>query len=861
MDSKNPGTIYLSPSKTKNYPHKYKFISLVTTFNPWCFFALPVIPFLIFILINISFITAGNGQENLSVKVGVYENKPKIFTDSNGRVAGFWPDLLAYIANKENWDITYIHGTWNEGLERLLANNIDIMPDVAFTEERANLYAFSKSPVLISWSRLYIKKNVTDIKSIRDLENKTIAVLKGSVNFECTGGIKELLQKFNINCTFLEFDSYNNAFEAVKNDLADACVTNRNFGNKNEKKFQLKKTAIIFQPININFAFTKNASLPHNFSERIDHHMEQLFKDSTSFYYQLLEKYFETTIAKKTVEIFPDWIKTVLKSSGILLAFLVLVVFISRVQAKKQTAEIKIKNKALQKSEAHLRTLIETIPDLIWLKDPDGVYLACNPKFERFFGAKETDIVGKTDYDFVDKKMADFFRENDRMAMAAGKPTMNEEEIIFNDDGHKELLETVKTPMYDSDDKLIGVLGIGRDFTRRKQAEQEKIIAQKIAAEHKKLALVGQIAGKMAHDFNNILGIIMGHTDLSLMECKDLKTRKTLELILQQTLKGRNLTKNLVAFAKDQDPKQKFFELNAKLDLVLNLLNKDIEELELIKEYNPEMPELLADPGMIEHAFVNIIQNSIHALSMTENPKIIIRTYYSDNNIIVEIEDNGCGIPEEHIEKIYEPAFTLKGSRDLTGSYKKNIKGTGYGMANVKKYIEQHKGNISIESKSGTGTKVIINLPVIKKVLTKEEKTELQKAKLQFGKNILIVEDEAAISEVQHRILTQAPCHHTVDIASNGQTAIDLLKNNHYDLISLDYILPGNMNGIHIYNHIRETDKAVPILFISGNIDFLESIKEIKQKDVNIDHLSKPCQNKDYVDAINRLLENALPAQ
>ena len=95
---------------------------------------------------------------------------------------------------------------------------------------------------------------------------------------------------------------------------------------------------------------------------------------------------------------------------------------------------------SLRDSEAHLLTLIETLPDLIWLKDPDGVYLACNTKFEHFFGTKQSEIAGKTDYDFVDKELADFFREKDKAAIAAGKPSMNEEEVTYADDGHRELL-------------------------------------------------------------------------------------------------------------------------------------------------------------------------------------------------------------------------------------------------------------------------------------------------------------------------------------------------------------------------------------------------------------------------------------
>ncbi len=134
--------------------------------------------------------------------------------------------------------------------------------------------------------------------------------------------------------------------------------------------------------------------------------------------------------------------------------------------------ELKTSERKEQNREAQLRTLIESIPDLVWLKDPEGIYLTCNRKFERFYGALKKDIRGKTDYDFVDKKLADFFRQNDQVAIDAGKPVINEEEVVYADDGHNEILETIKTPIYNSEDKLIGVLGIGRDITDRKHIEE-----------------------------------------------------------------------------------------------------------------------------------------------------------------------------------------------------------------------------------------------------------------------------------------------------------------------------------------------------------------------------------------------------
>lgn len=129
---------------------------------------------------------------------------------------------------------------------------------------------------------------------------------------------------------------------------------------------------------------------------------------------------------------------------------------------------------ALKRSNAQLHTLIETIPDLIWLKDPAGIFLSCNPRFEHLYNAPEALIIGKTDHDFVPDELANFFRQKDQEAIAAGKPNINEEWVTFADDGHRALLETIKTPMRDHDGHLIGVLGIARDITERR-ADEEKL--------------------------------------------------------------------------------------------------------------------------------------------------------------------------------------------------------------------------------------------------------------------------------------------------------------------------------------------------------------------------------------------------
>ncbi|MCM2286074.1 MAG: PAS domain S-box protein [Desulfobacula sp.] len=507
---------------------------------------------------------------------------------------------------------------------------------------------------------------------------------------------------------------------------------------------------------------------------------------------------------------------------------------------------------ALKNSEALFKSITDHTSALVSIHDAAGTYIFASPSHEQL-GYQPEELIGQSGFTMVEKQ------DIGRLLLYLEK--LKTEKIskgllnyrLKDKAGRLHDYRGAFDPVFKKDGSLEKIVCVGEDITELKKAQAEKIEALTLAAETRKLALVGQIAGKMAHDFNNILGVIMGNAELALFDCPHIKTQKTLELIFEQTLRGKNLTKNLVAFAKDQEPKQEFFSVNEKMALVLNLLKKDLEGIHLIRLYGHGIPDLLADPGMIEHAVVNLIQNSIHAVSLVKRPKIILRTYHKPGRIFIEIEDNGCGIPPESLGEIFEPSFTLKGSKDKIGLYKPGIKGTGYGMSNVKKYIEQHRGSISIHSDLWLGTTVAVSLPVTQKTLTEEEIKEVKKENLHRKKYILIVEDEQDISNVQYRLLSNEPFFHKVDIADNGRDAMDLVDKNKYDLVSLDYILPGKLNGMDVYHHIRGENQTLPVLFISGNIEFLESIKALKRHDPYIDHLSKPCKNIDYVNSVNLL--------
>lgn len=171
-------------------------------------------------------------------------------------------------------------------------------------------------------------------------------------------------------------------------------------------------------------------------------------------------------------------------------------------------------------SQSRLAALLKTIPDLVWLKDKEGVYIICNPSFELLYGKPVSEIIGKTDYEFVDREQADFFRERDRIAMDSGGPVTNEEWITFASDGHKALQETIKTPLTDSSGRLVGVLGIGRDITERHRLAEE--LARSV--EEKETLL-----RELQHRVKNSLSLVSSLLSLNLSDLPDEHSRHVFE--------------------------------------------------------------------------------------------------------------------------------------------------------------------------------------------------------------------------------------------------------------------------------------------------------------------------------------------
>ncbi|MFA5905391.1 MAG: ATP-binding protein [Desulfobacula sp.] len=234
------------------------------------------------------------------VRVGIYENAPKIFTTEEGQPAGIFVDIIRHIADIEGWDLQFVHGTWTEGLDRLEKGDIDLMPDVAYTTAREKIYAFHKVPALSDWFQVYAKKG-SGIKSIVDLAGKRILVLDRSVQQEA---FEQLVQGFGFNISLTSLPDYNTIFEQVAAGKADAAITNRFYGLTHSGKYGLEDTAIVFNPTKLFFAAPQRHG-DNQLLGIIDNHLDRYKQDPQSIYYVSLARW----TSEKVIFTLPAWVK------------------------------------------------------------------------------------------------------------------------------------------------------------------------------------------------------------------------------------------------------------------------------------------------------------------------------------------------------------------------------------------------------------------------------------------------------------------------------------------------------------------------------------------------------------------------
>ena len=672
-----------------------------------------------------------------TVTVGFYDFKPLIFKDRQDAPAGLFFDILDHVAHKQGWRMKYVYGTWQETYQGLLDGKLDLVPCIGNTEARKKQVDFSNEYLFLDWGVIYSRPD-SGIESILDLKGARVAALRGSVYTE---GLRQTLQQFDITPNFSEEKSYTDVFRALDQHQADAGISTSLTGIGFEKEFHVRRTPIIFSPTKLAYAVKKGMN--GDLVSALDLDIKELKADPASLYHDRYDHWI-TNVKRSHVPHFIWWCGAGVLAGGVFLIFWNVVL---KRQVRSKTAHLeaeivqsKAKEAALRESEqklqasfdkaaviarmlaenkARLHTLLQSIPDLVWLKDAEGVYLFCNATFERFFGAREADIIGKTDYDFVARELADFFRDHDRRAMAAGKPNSNEEWITFADDGHQALLETIKTPMFDADGSLIGVLGIGRDITERNKAEERQLNLERQLLHAQKLESLGVLSGGIAHDFNNLLMAVLGNLELALGRLpEETAAHKNIERAMSASRHAAKLTNMMLAYSGRGNFIVRELNLTDLVEESADMLAAAIaRSVTLDLRLDHAAPQVIADAEQLQQVIMNLITNASEAIvdgsgtitlstgvrmfdQETLNRSRLEEKLAEGRYVWLEVRDSGCGMDEETQHKLFDPFFTTK------------FTGRGLGMSAVSGIIRAHRGAFLVESSPGSGTTMLVLLPI-----------------------------------------------------------------------------------------------------------------------------------------------------
>ena len=485
----------------------------------------------------------------------------------------------------------------------------------------------------------------------------------------------------------------------------------------------------------------------------------------------------------------------------------------------------------LKKSEDKYRGLITHANDAIITVNREGVIIDYNEMAERIFGYSADEIVGKTGSLLLPvaerekwQNSINHFKDNPALRL----PSKTIEKKGLRKDGKEIFVESSTFSLKTHGEYLF--TSIVRDVTDRKEMEYKLLQSEKLKS-------LGELAGGVAHDFNNVLAAILGRAQLLKLNLtvptgKQEKRKSVceikngLDIIEKAAMDGAETVRRIQEFARRRTDDKDFVQvhINELLDHALEFTRvkwKDQTEskgikIHMHKEFSP-LPPTLGSASELREVFTNIINNAVDA--MPQGGELNIKTVNGNKQITIMINDTGVGIPKGVQDRIFDPFFTTKG-----------VQSTGLGMSVSYGIINRHRGTIKVDSMEGAGTTFIMTLPLSEQVTKEVEQAALQQEK-QRKAHILVIEDESEVRQLLTDILLSGG-EHEVESASDGRQGIELFKKKSFDLVFTDLGMPG-MSGWEVAEAVKGINPKVPVAIITGwNVDLQES--EMKGRGVDL---------------------------
>jgi len=509
----------------------------------------------------------------------------------------------------------------------------------------------------------------------------------------------------------------------------------------------------------------------------------------------------------------------------------------------------------LSASEEKFRTLAESSPIGIMLHQGD-LWIYANKAATEICGYSEKELVAMPYWGFAHPDFRDLVRETGRKRQKGDKgvPRAYEFKIVCKNGEEKWVSITGSRIQYE--DRPTAIIA-AMDVTERKTSEEEKARLEHQLQQAQKMESIGRLAGGVAHDFNNMLGVIMGHTDLALMAtCPGQPLYGNLTEIRKASERSAGLTRQLLAFARKQTISPKILDLNETVEGMLKMLRRLIgEDIHLVWQPGHPLWPVKMDPSQIDQILVNLCINARDAIggvgkmtietgncTLDESYASTHAGFLSGEYVKVSVSDNGCGMDRETLAHIFEPFYTTKGVNQ----------GTGLGLATVYGAVKQNNGFINAYSEPGNGSTITIYLP---RYLGKEDRFRARtpvEAPARGHETILLVEDEPAILEVTTMLLEHQG--YTVLTAGTPGAAIALAEKHagEIHLLLTDVVMP-EMNGRELAKNLLSFYPDLKRLFMSGYT--ANVIAHHGVLDEGVYFIQKPFSAKDLAAKIREALD------
>jgi len=474
-------------------------------------------------------------------------------------------------------------------------------------------------------------------------------------------------------------------------------------------------------------------------------------------------------------------------------------------------------------ARAQAQALLDNIPHMAWMKNTAGVFLAVNEAFARASGFSKSEILGRTDRDIWPLDLAERYMGDDLSVVESGEKFIAEEPIA--EASGTKWFETFKTPICDSKGQVVGTVGLARDVTSRKQADEERQTLERRMQQTQKLESLGVLAGGIAHDFNNLLVGVLSNAELALASLGDAATvapvRRLVLDIKDAALHASELTNQMLAYSGRGHFEVRTISLNEMVRDMEHLLGASVSKKARVDyQLARELPPVRADVAQMHQLVMNLITNASEALE--ERAGVIrVRTGVEQvrgalpdlygptplapgQYVFLEVTDDGCGMDGETRARLFEPFFTTK------------FTGRGLGLSAVQGIMRGHAGGITLRTAVHAGTTIKVLFPRSEQALSEPSSSPHEPAReWPTGSLVMLVDDNARVREVT-KILLNSIGFEVLAVGS-GREAIKKFDEHSSEVrvVLLDAMMP-DLSGEQVLRELRKRRADLPVIICSG---------------------------------------------